>query len=184
MDKSERTAQGSTGDCTASGRPGEDRAPQGAGVSRVERNADGQLVVHLEGCDGPVVDARLARYFPWSMPDAYISVRDSDGREVAMLKTLDELDAASRRIVEEDLRDKVFNPKILRVLKCDREFGISSITAETDRGEVIFQFRGRDDVRVLSPTRALFRDVDGNTYELPDLTRLDAASQRHLHHFF
>ena len=158
--------------------------PQGARVRRVERDADGQLVVHLDRRDEPVVDARPARYFPWSVPDAYVSILDSDGSEVAMLRTLDELDAASREIVAAELRDKVFNPKILRVLNYKREFGISSITAETDRGEVVFQFRGRDDIRVLSPTRALFRDVDGNTYELPDLTQLDPASQKHLHPFF
>lgn len=161
-----------------------DRDTEGHRVNRIDRNDDGQLIVYLEGRDGPVIDVTLARYFPWSMPDAYISILDSDGREVAMLKTLGELDPASCRIAEGELRDKVFNPRIHRVLKYNREFGISSITAETDRGKVIFQFRDRNDIRVLSPTRALFRDVDGNTYEVPDLTRLDPASQRHLHHFF
>jgi hypothetical protein len=32
--------------------------------------------------------------------------------------------------------------------------------------------------------RALFRDVDGNTYEVPDITALDAASQRYLQQYF
>ena len=173
-----------TSDSPSESGPQADGGPPDARVDRVERDADGRLVVHLVGGDGPVVDARVARYFPWSMPDAYIAIRDADGREVVMLKTLDELDPASREIVEAELRDKVFNPKILRILKCDREFGISSIEAETDRGKVIFQFRGRDDVRILSSSRALFRDADGNTYELPDLTRLDPASQRHVRHFF
>jgi len=158
--------------------------PAAARIRRVERDADGLIVVHIEGRDDPLVDARLARYFPWSMPEAYVSVRDSDGREAVMLETLDQLDPASRRVVEDELRDKVFNPKILRIVKYKREFGISSVTVETDRGEVTFQFRSRDDVRVLSPTRALFRDADGNTYELPDLTRLDPASQKHVRHFF
>ena len=158
--------------------------PDAARVRRIERDADGRLVLHVEGRDEPIVDARLARYFPWSLPGAYVSVLDADGHEVVMLRTLDGLDDASRQLAEEELRDRIFNPKILRVLKYEREFGISSITAETDRGEVIFQFRGRDDVHLLSPTRALFRDVDGNAYELPDLTKLDPASRKHLHAFF
>lgn len=153
-------------------------------VRAIERNRAGQLVVHLAGDATPIVDARLARCFPWSLPDAYISIRDADGGEIVMLKTLDELDAASREIAEAELRDKVFNPKIRRVLQCKHEFDISSITAETDRGNVIFQIRGRDDVRLLSPTRALFRDVDGNTYEVPDIDRLDPASQRRLQRYF
>ncbi len=168
----------------ASTPPASGPGPTDARVARVERNPEGQLVVHLADGDGPLVDARAARYFPWSNPDVYVSIRDSDGGEVAMLKTLDELDPVSRQLVEAELADKVFNPKITRILKYTREFGISAMTAETDRGEVIFQFNGRNDVRVLSATRALFSDVDGNTYEVADLTQLDPASQRHLHPFF
>ena len=153
-------------------------------VKQIERNRAGQLVVHLEGNADPTVDVRLARCFPWSFPDAYISIRTADGQEIAMLRTLDELDPASREVAAAELRDKIFNPKIKQIVQCRHEFGISSITAETDRGRVVFQILSRDDVRLLSPTRALFRDVDGNTYELPDLTRLDPASQKHLHQYF
>ena len=161
-----------------------DSQGEGNRITRIERNADGQLVAHLAERDEPVVDVRPARYFPWSMPDSYISIRDRDGREVAMFTTLDDLDPDSAKIVEAELRDMVFNPKILRVRKYTREFGISSLEAQTDRGDVIFQFRGRDDVRILSATRALFHDVDGNTYEVADLTQLDPASQKQLHPFF
>ncbi len=155
-----------------------------ARVRRIERNSAGQIVVHLEGDDDPVVDAKLARCFPWSLPDLHVSVRNPEGHEVAMLKSLDDLDPESREVAEAELRDKIFDPKIRRVLQCKHEFGISSITAETDRGTVIFQIRGRDDVRLLSPTRALFRDVDGNTYDLPDFNRLDPVSRRHLQRYF
>jgi len=169
--------------------PAEDRTdPAGRAaevrVRRIERDAAGLMVVHLEGREEPVLDARLARCFPWSLSDAYLSVRDPEGREVALVRDLDDLDPESRQVAEAELRDKVFNPRIRRVLDCRHEFGISSITAETDRGKVTFQIRGRDDVRLLSPTRALFRDVDGITYEVPDFNRLDPASQRHLRRYF
>jgi len=154
------------------------------GVRKVERDAAGKVVVHLADCDEPLTDAKLARYFPWSLPEAYISVRDSEGKEVVMLRTLDELDPDSRRIVEAELADKVFNPKILQVLQVKREFGLSSMSAITDRGEVYFQFHGRDDVRLLGPTRALFRDIDGNTFELPDVGELDPASRKMLRRYF
>jgi len=158
--------------------------PAGGSVKKIERDAAGKVVVHLTGRDEPLVDARLARYFPWSLPDAYISVRDSSGTEVVMLQTLDELDQASRQIVEAELADKIFNPKILKVLQLKREFGITSITALTDRGEISFQFNGRDDVRLLSSTRALFRDVDGHTFELPDITLTDANTRKLLRRYF
>lgn len=153
-------------------------------IESVERNKAGQLVVKLAGRDDPIIDARVVRCFPWSIPDSYVSVLDSDGKEAIMLKSLDGLDAPTREVLETELHDKVFNPKILKISECKHEFGVTSITAETDRGEVTFQVRSRDDVRVLSPTRALFRDADGNTYELADLTALDPAAQKSLQRYF
>ena len=153
-------------------------------VARLSRDPAGRLMVHFEGDDEPVADVRLVRYFPWSMPDGHISVRTEQGRELAVIACCDELDSDSRQVLEAELRDKVFNPRILRVLEFSHEFGISSVRAETDRGEVTFQFRGRNAFRMLSPTRALIRDVDSNTYELPDYNRLDPASKRHLRRYF
>jgi hypothetical protein len=153
-------------------------------VERIERDDAGRLQVYITGRDEPIAGARLARYFPWSLPGAYISVRDADNHEVVMLNELDELDDASRAVAEQELADKIFNPKITQVISHKREFGITTIHAMTDRGRVEFQFEGRDNVRVLSPTRALFRDVDGNTLELPDLNQLDPASRRFMSRYF
>ena len=90
----------------------------------------------------------------------------------------------SRQLVEQELREKAFSPRIQAVLDYKDEFGVVSISARTDRGDVTFQIRSRDDIRLLSPTRALFRDADGNTYELPDLAALDPASRRYLEEYF
>ena len=152
-------------------------------IDRIDRNSAGKLVVHIAGQE-PVVGARLARYFPWSLPDAYISVRDADNHELVMLRELDELDDASRSIAEHELADKIFNPKITRITAHKREFGVTTINAITDRGPVEFQFHGRDDIRILSPTRALFRDVDGNSLELPDIDQLDAVSRKYIARYF
>ena len=151
---------------------------------RLERKPNGDLVAHIPGQDEPVEDARVARCFPWSVPECYVSIRSKEGKEIAMVRDLGQLDEPTRQIVLEELADKVFNPRILKVTSFKREFDVTRITAQTDRGEVTFQIRTRDDVRVLSQTRALFRDVDGNTYEVADLHQLDPASQKHLGDFF
>ncbi|MHC4981962.1 MAG: DUF1854 domain-containing protein [Planctomycetota bacterium] len=164
--------------------PGEPRLPVSGRDVRVRRDDAGVLIVHLAGRNEPITDAHVARCFPWSSPERHISITDSEGKEVAILETLAELDAESRRVVEEELTTRVFNPKIRRIVKVKYEFGVTSITAETDRGEVSFQVRSRDDVRVLSARRALFRDVDGNTYELPDLYALDPVSRKQLEQYF
>jgi hypothetical protein len=153
-------------------------------IEKVWCNEVGQLVAHVKGREAPVADARVARCFPWSLPERYIAIRDKDGKELALLETLAELDPASRAVVEQELEDKVFKPTITRVVDHKSEFGVTSITVETHRGRVTFQIRSRDDVRVLSPTRALFRDADGNTYELTDLRALDPASQKWMGEYF
>jgi hypothetical protein len=153
-------------------------------VQRIRRNAAGQLELDLHGRDEPVVDVKVVRCFPWTVPERYISLRGPEDKEVVMLRSLDDLDDKSRRVVEEELQDKVFNPKIQRILSFKDEFGVTQIEAETDRGRVTFQIRSRDDIRVLSHRRALFRDVDGNTYELSDLSALDAAGRKYLERYF
>ena len=158
--------------------------PGACPIRGITRNKLGQLVADVEGRDGPIEDARIARCFPWTLPSHYVSLRDKDGKEVVLLKTLDELDAASRQVVEQELREKVFNPRITRVVDYRNEFGVVSITAQTDRGEVTFQIRSRDDVRMLSDTRGLFRDADGNIYELADLNAIDPSSRKYLQEFF
>jgi len=159
-------------------------SPQADRQVRVERIAcdeAGKLLVYLVGHDEPIANAHVARCFPWSLPDGYISVRDGEGREIALLDSLEELDPDSRDVVVEEIRHKVFHPKIIRVISCRMEFGITSISAETDRGEVTFHVGSREDVRMLSSTRALFHDVDGNTYEVADMDALDPESRRKLH---
>lgn len=153
-------------------------------VERIERNAAGELVVHLAGRADPYVGARIARCFPWSIPESYLSVRSAEGKEVAMLDSLDALEGPSREVAEAELRASVFQPRIRRVVSFKTDFGVATVTAETDRGVVSFEIRQREDVRHLSPTRALFRDPDGNTYEVADLEALDETSRRHLQAYF
>lgn len=159
-------------------------AEETAPAVRLERDSAGRLLARIDGAAETHKDLRLVRYFPWSMPDAYISVRTAEGRELAVLSDIDQLDAESRQVLEAELRDKVFNPRILRILEYNFEFGIASVKAETDRGQVQFQFRGRNAVRLLSSIRALIRDVDNNSYELADFNSLDPVSQRHLQRYF
>lgn len=177
------TAPAGPANATGAAASTSDEPPRGA-IERIERAETGELVAYLRDRDEPVRPVRVARCFPWSLPDSYLSIRTAEGKEICLLTSLDDLPDASRAVVEGELEAMIFNPKILRVLEWRREFGVASIRCQTDRGEVTFQIRRREDVRLLSDTRALLQDVDGNTYELPDVTQLDPASQKHFSTFF
>lgn len=150
----------------------------------LSRSETGELVARFVGQEEPAVDVRVARCFPWSLPGSLISIRDKDGKELVLLETLEHLPQSTRELIEHELRDKLFAPRIRRIIKHEDRFGISTIEAETDRGVVNFQLRHREDVRVLSSTRCVFQDVDGNIYEVPDVRQLDPASQRFVTNFF
>ena len=158
--------------------------PPPDGKVRLERNGRGELVLHLPGNDEPVANVGVARCFPWSLRREYVSIRDGEGKELVLLKTLEGLDDGTVELIDQELRDRFFVPRIARIVKHSAEFGVISITAETDRGEVDFQMRDREDVRLLAGHRAVFRDVDGNVYEVADVDALDAASRRHLEQYF
>ncbi len=166
---------------------GKEERSEGSGDDRtiqLQRNVKGQLVAHVDGREEPVENVRVARCFPWSREGEYVSICDPDGKELVLLTTLEGIERTTRALIEEELRDKFFTPKIHKVSEYKAEFDVVSITAETDRGEVTFQIHSRDDVRLLSPGRALFRDVDGNVYEVADFSSLDHASQKRIEQYF
>ena len=126
---------------------------------------------------------RVLRCFPWSCADAYISIRDTDDKELVLIESIEALPDDVRAAIEEELAETVFNPLIQKIVRHRSEFGVITIEAETDRGPVEFQIPSRDHIQMLTATRGLLRDADGNTFEIPDLTTLDPVSQKFLHEY-
>jgi hypothetical protein len=70
---------------------------------------------------------------------------------------------------------------IQRILRVKERFGTVDWEVETDRGFRTFSMRSiRENVHQPSPGRYLLSDVEGNRYDVPDLSALDAASQASL----
>lgn len=150
-------------------------------IAAIQREPDGTLTVVIEH-EGRhrVRDARVRRCFPWTLRERYLSVLDSDGREICLLPSIEYLAEPLRQILLDELHDKIFNPRILRIRDHKSEFGVITFEVETDRGDVSFQVRTRDDIRMIDGRQMLLRDVDGNTYEICDLATLDPLSRRHI----
>jgi len=140
-------------------------------------NSRGQLVLHRPGQDD-VVDVRLRRAFPWSMPGRFISVRNAEGKELLLIEDLAAMPEGVRRRIEENLRQNSFVPKITQVNSVVLRFGYQQWDVRTDRGAVRFRVQEREDIRFLPDGRFTLRDVDGNLYELPPLSELDAHSRK------
>ncbi|MFA6108180.1 MAG: DUF1854 domain-containing protein [Candidatus Latescibacterota bacterium] len=148
-----------------------------AGRVRLRHDEYEDLVLELDGGETNH-EVQVRRSFPLSAQEEYLSLRDSDGRELGIIRHLAELDPVSRRALATELEKLYFVPQIVRVLRIEERFHVPRWEVETDRGPRVFEIRsGRSDVRVLTAGRVLIRDADGNPYEIQDYRQLDQASQ-------
>lgn len=138
----------------------------------------GRMFVVRDGFDDQQVLARRA--MPWSLPGAFISLRNKDGIELAMIESLDVVPADARMQIEHFLEQATFIPKINRIEKIDLEHGYQLWDVVTEAGTLQLRVQEREDVRFLSETRFSVKDANGNVYEIADVNALDEQSQREL----
>jgi hypothetical protein len=147
------------------------------GPIELQREADGSLSFRSGPDQPPVPACRVARCFPWTRPEAYISIRNQDGRELYLVTDVDDLSPRAREVLRQELADTELAPRILRVHRIEDTFNILIWTVDTTSGAVEFQVRHDEDMRVLENDRVIIRDHRGMTFEIPDLAELDDHSR-------
>ena len=145
-------------------------------AASVTLRTDHKLKLHATINGQDFEDVGLARAFPLSDPNRYIAIMDTDGAEVAMLKTTTALDPESREAFEWHMARLYFSPRIVRIEGINEKYGVFTWLVETDRGRREFHVRERENVRVLPPRRVVVEDVDQNTFQIPDYEELDRRS--------
>jgi hypothetical protein len=160
--------------------PAENLAERGFSL---ERDVFGQLV--LTDADGlKWSGVEPARAFPISCPEEWVSLCDAEGHEVLCIRELDKLPTDLRNVLEEELSRREFVPLIKRILKVADDTDPSQWEVETDRGTTTFLLDSEDDVRRLGTHRAIFIDMHGIRYLIPDTRNLDSHSRRILERYF
>lgn len=141
---------------------------------RVERRVDGQLWASRGGEDRPVW---VARCFPWSAPNRFISLRDSEDEEFALVREPGELDTSSRDALETGLAEAGFVLEIVGVDACEEEVEIRTWVVRTRQGKRSFQTRRDEWPRDMPGGGLLIQDVAGDLFYVPDTNALDAHSR-------
>jgi hypothetical protein len=144
---------------------------------RLARDASG--VLHWQGDSGPVA-VRPRRCFPWAHPREWMSLRDEDGTERALIRSPLELEPESRALLEEELNDNGQTFVILRILECRKEIELRCWRVETLQGPRIFQTELDEWPLRLPGGAVLIRDLAGDLYTVPDPGALDAESRKRL----
>jgi hypothetical protein len=118
--------------------------------------------------------------FPLSYPDKQIVLRGAEGRELGIIEDLATLNPQIRQAIEEQLERRYFLPQVTVIHKMTERFGSAIWDLETDRGRIAISTRQLNEaVRELGPKRFLIVDVEGNRYEIRDVTKLPPDSQAH-----
>ena len=148
----------------------------------LQRNAFGRLV--FTAADGSVHDGVLpVRAFPIAAPGEGLSLLSAEGRELAWIERLDELPAAQRALIDEDLAGREFVPVVRRLLGVSSFSTPSTWSVDTDRGATRFVLKGEEDIRRIGRARLLIADAQSLQFLVPDLTALDRHSKRLLERF-
>ena len=127
----------------------------------------------------PVV--RLYQAAPLSQPKRFLAFQDGKGEEIALVPHLDTLTPESQIVAEEELRRRYLTAQVQAITGVKTEFGATYWNVLTDKGERDFVVQSLSESCVwLSETHILLIDVDGNRFEIPDRTALDAQSEQRL----
>jgi hypothetical protein len=147
------------------------------------RDPHGRLV--LEMPDGHKhIGIVPVRAFPISASSEGLSLLGADGHECLWLTHLDQLNTASREVIQEELRAREFTPEIIKIVSVSGFSTPSTWSVETDHGPAQLVLRAEEDIRrLLGRTRLLVAASDGVHFIIPDATALDKASRKILDRF-
>lgn len=119
----------------------------------------------------------VQRCFPWSQPGRYVSLRDDDENEMALVTDPADLDEKSRAALESALLSAGFVFEVTGVLEIEEEVEIRHWRVVTSQGERSFQTRLDDWPLELPGGGLLIRDVAGDLYRLADPGALERKSR-------
>lgn len=150
---------------------------------QVQRDAHGCLVLTL--ADGTQhVGVVPVRAFPMAAPEEGLSLMRSDGKEALWVAHMDQLPAAARALIEQELAVREFVPTIRKIRSVSSFSTPSTWQIDTDRGPTQLVLKGEEDIRkVQGRTRLRITGSDALQFSIPDTGALDRPSQRLLERF-
>jgi hypothetical protein len=124
------------------------------------------------------VGVEPVRAFPLSEPGRWISLCNSEGREVHFIDDLADLPASVRTILTDELAAREFVPVIERIVRTSGGVYPIHWDVETDRGSTRVELDADDDLRRIGPHRILVTDARKSRFVVRDVRALDAHSRR------
>ncbi len=124
----------------------------------------------------------LHRAFPFEMTDKFISVLDDCSSEIGIIYDISDFCGDQSELIERELERKYYSPKIKSVNSVKERYGYSFWKVTLYDGRDI-SFTVRDTYRQIihaGEDRIFICDVDGNRFEIENLSSLDRKSYRRI----
>ncbi len=167
-------------------RPSINLTPENA---KFTQSRGGMISLTVQGENGEESFERVIvlRSFPVTAPNEFLSVHEPDtrkkgrGAEIGMIRYLKDFDDETRALINAELDLRYFTPVIQKILSVKDKFGYSYWEAETTAGKVSFVLNNPfSQIRVLEDMRIYISDMDGNSFVIPDPSKLDRSSYRRI----
>jgi hypothetical protein len=149
---------------------------------RFEATASGRLAAIMN--DERYENIQCVPLFPLFEPGTYISVqhkKEKEYDEVCIIKSLDELPADQRTLVEDNITFRYFMPEITHIKSIKGEHGKDLWVVKTNKGEKEFTVQDRkENVHINDRGTVFVTDADGCRYKISDYRTLPEKAKTEL----
>ena len=145
---------------------------------KLQNCASGRITVQNEKKEW--VPVNPCPCFPWSEKGQFISLRDDEGNELALIEDVATLRPEDQTRIHEALDAGQFTFEITRIDEIERDFELRVWKVDTNRGKRKLQTMLDDFPQIMDDGKVLITDLAGDLYEIRDRSKLDKASQKKL----
>jgi hypothetical protein len=150
-------------------------------ADKIEFYETGTGFVGLRYLDKDHKRVTLSRILPLNDPDDYISVIDTDGAEIGIIRSISELPEKQAMIVRDELSKRYYCPTVLKISSVKEKMGYVYFDVMIKEKSKSFAVKDVSrNIRQLDDRRIIIFDVDGNRYIIEDINRLDVKSMRRI----
>ncbi len=140
-------------------------------------NENGFIILKLKNENKGRVN--LKRCYPFSLPDEYICVLDTDDNEIGIIRNLNDLEKTSCECAKKELTLRYYSPEIETLLSVKDKMGHFYFDVMTGGKKKSFTVRDiTRNIRFINNDDLIIFDMDGNRYSLKSFSKADKKTQK------
>lgn len=123
-------------------------------------------------------EVRIKQCFPWSIPDKFLSLRNSQDDEVYIINDINDLDIKMQRVIKNYLKSIEFVLEIKDIIKIEEDFELRRYEVLTLNGQRTFQTKLDEWPLVKDNGNIYIEDVAGDIFFLKTVNNLGPKGKK------